>query len=75
MTSMKQWIIKETKGPDALQFVDAEKPKVANAHEVLIKVHALSLNARDGLFTKGQYPAAVPPAEGRVVVSGRLRAA
>lgn len=68
---MKQWIIREAKGPNALEFVDADKPVIQKPNEVLVRMHALSLNARDALFTQNKYPAATPPPEGRVVASGK----
>jgi len=46
-----------------------EKPKLRSSTEVLIKVHAISLNARDNQIVNGTYGA--PIQEGVVVVSGK----
>ncbi|KAI8631459.1 hypothetical protein F5Y19DRAFT_423813 [Xylariaceae sp. FL1651] len=55
-SSMKQWIVTGTgKGFETLRYVDGDVPKVGE-NEVLIKVHAASLNYRDLIIPKGQYP-------------------
>ncbi len=61
-TMQKQWqLIKSTPGPGytlKLADVPVRKP---GANEVLVKVHATSLNRRDVFILKGQYP--MPPRE------------
>ncbi|GAP85150.1 putative zinc-containing alcohol [Rosellinia necatrix] len=55
-TSQKQWTVTGTgKGFETLQYVDGEVPKVGE-NEVLIKLHAASLNYRDLIIPKGKYP-------------------
>ncbi|KAI1264623.1 hypothetical protein F5Y18DRAFT_75418 [Xylariaceae sp. FL1019] len=55
-TSMKQWSITGTgKGFEGLELVDSEVPKPGEK-EVLVKLHAASLNYRDLIIPKGQYP-------------------
>lgn len=46
-SNQKQWVIaSEKKDLDGLEFVDAEVPKCGET-EVLVKMHAASLNYRD----------------------------
>jgi NADPH:quinone reductase-like Zn-dependent oxidoreductase len=54
---------------DCLSLETVEKPKLRSSTEVLIKVHAISLNARDNQILNGTYGA--PVQEGVVVVSGK----
>ncbi|KAI1770998.1 NAD(P)-binding protein [Hypoxylon cercidicola] len=55
-TTTKQWIVTGVeKGFDGLEFVDAEIPKVGDS-DVLVKLHAASLNYRDLIIPKGMYP-------------------
>ncbi|KAI1429023.1 hypothetical protein F5Y12DRAFT_588305 [Xylaria sp. FL1777] len=55
-TTQKQWTVSGAgKGFDTLQFGDGEVPKVGE-NEVLIKLHAASLNYRDMIIPRGQYP-------------------
>ncbi|KAI0127121.1 hypothetical protein BJ170DRAFT_695490 [Xylariales sp. AK1849] len=55
-SSMKQWIVTGTdKDFDGLKYEDASVPKVGE-NEVLVKLHAASLNYRDLIIPKGQYP-------------------
>ncbi|KXJ90199.1 hypothetical protein Micbo1qcDRAFT_149065 [Microdochium bolleyi] len=55
-SSMKQWTITGTdKGFDGLELVDAKVPQVGD-NEVLVKLHAASLNFRDLAIPQGQYP-------------------
>ncbi|HTT01103.1 MAG TPA: NAD(P)-dependent alcohol dehydrogenase [Steroidobacteraceae bacterium] len=44
-----------TQGPFTLQLVDAPV-RAPGAHDVLVKVHAASLNRRDIFLVQGQYP-------------------
>jgi NADPH:quinone reductase-like Zn-dependent oxidoreductase len=55
-----------TEGPFTLQLVDAPVPK-PDANQVLIKVHAVSLNRRDVFLLHGMYP--VGPRESLVPLS------
>jgi NADPH:quinone reductase-like Zn-dependent oxidoreductase len=67
---MLQWRLYESTGNDALTLIkDAEQPKIKTPTEVLVKIHALSLNARDNQFTSGTYALKVPKG-GAVVTSG-----
>jgi len=66
---MQQYKIYEGKGFDSLKLEQTDKPTVKRPTDVLIKIHALSLNARDQQFAQGTY--AIPiPKEGTVVTSG-----
>jgi NADPH:quinone reductase-like Zn-dependent oxidoreductase len=51
---MKLYEIRETKGVDSLTLIEREVPKPAPG-EVLIRVHAVSLNYRDLLIVQGRY--------------------
>src|SRR5580700_1043115 len=50
-----QFIRAGTQGPFTLQKVEVPVPRPA-AHQVLIRVHATSLNRRDIFVMRGQYP-------------------
>lgn len=53
---MKQWTITDTKHDfDGLKYEDAPVPKVGE-NEVLVKLHAASLNYRDLIIPQGKYP-------------------
>ncbi|KAI1407309.1 NAD(P)-binding protein [Hypoxylon sp. FL1857] len=55
-STMKQWSVTGTdKDFDGLVFSEAPVPKVGE-NEVLVKLHAASLNYRDLIIPKGQYP-------------------
>ena len=47
-------------GPEVLQWVDAPKPQVREG-EILVRVKASAINARDTLVRSGQYPPAKKP--------------
>jgi NADPH:quinone reductase-like Zn-dependent oxidoreductase len=76
-TAMKQWTISDTKnGFDDLKFEDVAIPRVGE-NEVLVKLHAASLNYRDLIIPKGLYPfpvnapvAACSDGAGEVVEAG-----
>jgi len=51
---MKAIVYTKYGGPDVLQFMDLEKP-VPKDNEVLVKVHAASLNAPDLDFLRGRF--------------------
>jgi NADPH:quinone reductase-like Zn-dependent oxidoreductase len=57
MSSKKQTVyrITERKGIDYLQAFQEDIPKI-NQHEVLIKIHAVSLNYRDLVIINNKYP-------------------
>ena len=57
MSSKKQTVyrIAERKGIDYLKESQEDIPNV-HQHEVLIKIHAVSLNYRDFLIITGSYP-------------------
>lgn len=51
-TTMKQWTISDTKnGFEGLKFEDVAVPRVGE-NEVLVKLHAASLNYRDLIIPK-----------------------
>jgi len=52
---MKLCEFRETKGIDSLMLTEREAPK-AGPGQVLIRVHAVSLNYRDLLIAQGRYP-------------------
>ncbi|RYO84197.1 hypothetical protein DL766_008279 [Monosporascus sp. MC13-8B] len=55
-SSQKQWSVSgKDKDFDGLQLVDAPVPKVGE-NDVLVKLHAASLNYRDLIIPKGMYP-------------------
>ncbi|KAJ5300872.1 Elongation factor G [Penicillium atrosanguineum] len=55
-STMKQWVVEsKEKDFDGLVYKDAPVPKVGES-EVLVKLHAASLNYRDLIIPKGQYP-------------------
>jgi NADPH:quinone reductase-like Zn-dependent oxidoreductase len=51
---MKLYEIRETKGIDSLSRIERDVPKPA-AGEVLVRIHAASLNYRDLLIAQGRY--------------------
>ncbi|CAG7934750.1 unnamed protein product [Penicillium nalgiovense] len=58
-STMKQWVVEDKEhGFDGLVYKDAAVPKVGE-NEVLVKLHAASLNYRDLVIPKGQYPFAL----------------
>jgi NADPH:quinone reductase-like Zn-dependent oxidoreductase len=65
MTSKKQTVyrITERKGIDYIQDFQEDIPKI-NQHEVLIKIHAVSLNYRDLAIVTNKYP---PPLKDHVI--------
>jgi NADPH:quinone reductase-like Zn-dependent oxidoreductase len=58
MTTMKLYEIRETNGIDSLTIVEREVPK-PGPEQVLIRVHAVSLNYRDLAIALGRYPPGV----------------
>lgn len=57
---MKAWVIQQHGSFDNLAFVDVPEPKPA-AHEVLIRVRAVSLNYRDLMTVENARPGNLPP--------------
>ncbi|KAI9723964.1 MAG: hypothetical protein M1812_000682 [Candelaria pacifica] len=52
----KQWVIEGTNGFDSLKLQSSvELPKLGG-HDILVNFHAASLNYRDLIIPKGQYP-------------------
>jgi NADPH:quinone reductase-like Zn-dependent oxidoreductase len=73
MSSNKQTVyrITENKGIDYLKEFQEDIPSV-HQHEVLIKIHAVSLNYRDLMIINGSYPMklkenAIPCSDGKDV--------
>lgn len=55
-STQKQWTVTGTgKELETLQYGDGEVPKVGDS-DVLVKLHAASLNYRDLIIPRGQYP-------------------
>ncbi|KAJ5580648.1 hypothetical protein VI817_009680 [Penicillium citrinum] len=55
-STMKQWVVENKDNDfDGLVFKDAPVPTVGES-EVLVKLHAASLNYRDLIIPKGKYP-------------------
>ena len=55
-TSQKQWTVTGAgKDLDTLHYGDGKVPKVGD-NDVLVKFHAASLNYRDLIIPRGQYP-------------------
>ena len=60
-TTQKQYQLQKSgDGPLQLQLVDAPV-RQPGEHEVLVRVHAVSLNRRDIYMRAGQYPGGVRP--------------
>lgn len=67
--TMQQYKLYKQGSTDGLRLETVEKPKLRSSTEVMIKVHAISLNARDNQIVNGTYGA--PVQEGVVVISGK----
>ena len=60
-TTQRQYQLQKSgDGPTALKLVDAAV-RQPGEHEVLVRVHAVSLNRRDIYMRLGQYPGPMPP--------------
>jgi NADPH:quinone reductase-like Zn-dependent oxidoreductase len=60
-TSQRQYQLQKSgDAPPVLRLVDAAVRQPAE-HEVLVRVHAVSLNRRDVYVMRGQYPGPMPP--------------
>ena len=55
MTSQTVFRLKETTGPSGLVKLEEPIP-TPRAHEVLVRIHAVSLNYRDHVISIGAYP-------------------
>ncbi|KAE8306930.1 hypothetical protein BDV41DRAFT_582844 [Aspergillus transmontanensis] len=71
-STQQQWVLEGSNGFDSLVLKDAPLPKVGDK-DVLVRFHAASLNYRDLLIVKGQYPfpvkeSVVPLGDGAGVV-------
>ncbi|MCI90777.1 quinone oxidoreductase PIG3-like, partial [Trifolium medium] len=53
---MKAIVITKPGGPEVLQLQEVDDPQFKDDDEVLIRVHATSLNRADTLQRKGGYP-------------------
>ncbi|KAM0580667.1 hypothetical protein ACHAP6_009247 [Verticillium nonalfalfae] len=58
--TIRQWSISGTSGLDSLNFSEVPLPEYGET-QVLVKIHAVSLNYRDSMITQGAYPFAVLP--------------
>jgi NADPH:quinone reductase-like Zn-dependent oxidoreductase len=66
---MRQYKLYEGKGNDCLTLENVDKPVIKRSTDVLVKIHALSLNARDHQFSNGIYALPLPKG-GAVPTSG-----
>ncbi|KOC18722.1 putative quinone oxidoreductase [Aspergillus flavus AF70] len=71
-STQQQWVLEGSNGFDSLVLQEAPVPKVGDK-DVLVRFHAASLNYRDLLIVKGQYPfpvkdSVVPLGDGAGVV-------
>ncbi|KAM5381808.1 hypothetical protein ACJZ2D_002798 [Fusarium nematophilum] len=72
--TQKQWVLRGANGFDSLEFQpDAPVPPIGD-REVLVQIHAASLNFRDLIIARGSYPfpvrdGTVPVADGAGVVA------
>ncbi|KAL4940651.1 hypothetical protein BDV06DRAFT_213295 [Aspergillus oleicola] len=58
-STQKQWSVQNTEQDfDSLKYEDAQVPTIGE-NEVLVKLHAASLNYRDLIIPKGKYPFAL----------------
>ncbi|MCJ1225063.1 hypothetical protein MMC12_001712 [Toensbergia leucococca] len=55
-TSNKQWTIEGQDGFESLKFDDKAPVPTLGDHDVLVQFHSASLNYRDLIIPKGQYP-------------------
>lgn len=67
---MRQYKLYEGKGNDCLTLENVDKPVIKRSTDVIVKIHALSLNARDHQFTNGIYAIPIPEG-GAAVTSGK----
>ncbi|KAF2873300.1 hypothetical protein BDV95DRAFT_566675 [Massariosphaeria phaeospora] len=58
-TTTKQWTLHGTNGFDSLKFDEKASIPQLGDKDVLVKIHAASLNYRDLIIPKGKYPFAV----------------
>lgn len=55
-TTTRQWTVDGKDGFDSLKFHESAKIPEMGDHDVLVKIHAASLNYRDLIIPKGKYP-------------------
>ncbi|KAF2009947.1 alcohol dehydrogenase [Aaosphaeria arxii CBS 175.79] len=55
-TTTRQWTVEGQNGFDSLKFNEKAEIKALGDHDVLVKIHAASLNYRDLIIPKGKYP-------------------
>jgi NADPH:quinone reductase-like Zn-dependent oxidoreductase len=70
MSTMRQYKLYSQGSTDCHKLEEVEKPKLRTKTDVLIKVYAISLNARDNQFTTGTYGLPLPE-KGVVPISGK----
>lgn len=65
------WILTGQEGPSSLQFVDSlELPQLGD-HDVLVKIHAASLNYREVVIAQVPHPS--PPQHPVLTTTGETR--
>ena len=69
MSTMHQYKLYKQGSTDNLTFEEVERPRLQSSTDVLVRVHAISLNARDNQFTSGTYGLPLPE-DGVVPISG-----
>ncbi|EKD14618.1 uncharacterized protein L3040_000141 [Drepanopeziza brunnea f. sp. 'multigermtubi'] len=57
----KQWTIQSQTGVDGLRLSSTELPDLLNDHDILVKIHAASLNYRDLVLIRGDLSLATSP--------------
>jgi len=62
---MKAVVVESPGGPEKLGIGEAEKPKIASEHHVLVRVKAAGVNRADTLQRQGTYPP--PPGESPII--------
>src|SRR5439155_15358649 len=70
LTAMRAIVMHETGDPDVLKYEEAERPEPADG-EVLVRVHAASVNPIDWKYRRGFVPTDLPAVLG-IDVSGTV---
>lgn len=55
MEALMKCVLVKGEGIDSLEFAERKAPSIVNDHDVLVEVHACSLNYRDIMVAKGIY--------------------